>query len=201
MSCGIYLIVNLITNKFYVGSAIDIEARWRTHNYDLNKNQHHSPRLQNAYNKYGADNFSCVVLEETSENTRIEREQFWIDYTKCCDTGYNACKIAGATTGYKHTKENKELMRKLKLGGKLSLNHLRKIKEATVGLKRSQETKDRISKARKGMKFSKETKKKISDANRNFEKWPHEKGYRCECDECKLKRSEYMRNWKKQRKV
>ncbi len=34
MTTGIYKILNKINGKFYIGSAINIEARWRRHRHD-----------------------------------------------------------------------------------------------------------------------------------------------------------------------
>ena len=43
---GVYKIINLQTNKIYVGSSVDIEGRWKQHKKLLLKNKHHSIRLQ-----------------------------------------------------------------------------------------------------------------------------------------------------------
>mgnify|MGYP000355475291 CR=1 FL=1 len=62
-NCGIYLIRNRISEKFYVGSSIDIDRRWTRHIDDLNKNKHHSVKLQNSWNKYGKDNFDFFIIQ------------------------------------------------------------------------------------------------------------------------------------------
>ena len=53
----IYAILNIINGKSYIGSAINFDRRKKTHLRLLNKNSHHSIKLQNAYNKYGVDSF------------------------------------------------------------------------------------------------------------------------------------------------
>jgi hypothetical protein len=42
--------------------------------------------LQNAWNKYGEDNFYFSVLELVPDKDKlIEREQYWIDKLNACD--------------------------------------------------------------------------------------------------------------------
>ena len=55
---GIYKIVNTVNGKKYVGSAVDIKRRWQAHKLRLRKNNHHSPKLQNAWNKHGESSFT-----------------------------------------------------------------------------------------------------------------------------------------------
>ena len=60
---GIYKIVNTLNNKVYVGSAIDIDTRWRRHKKMLIECYHHSKKLQNSYNKHGINNFNYEIIE------------------------------------------------------------------------------------------------------------------------------------------
>lgn len=53
MKSGIYMIINNINEKKYIGSAKNIDKRWYEHRYTLNKNCHDNSLLQNAWNKYG----------------------------------------------------------------------------------------------------------------------------------------------------
>ena len=53
----IYFIKNKITGKYYIGETIDYKNRISHHFTDLKYNNHHSHKLQNAYNTYGKDNF------------------------------------------------------------------------------------------------------------------------------------------------
>lgn len=73
---GIYVITNLINNKKYIGQAVDIETRWKNHIRELNKGNHHNSPLQNAWNKYGMENFSFTILCECIEDdlNRLEIE-------------------------------------------------------------------------------------------------------------------------------
>lgn len=80
---GIYKIVNNINGKYYVGSSGDVKIRLRTHKSNLKCNKHVNSKLQNAYNKYGADNFSFVIVEELNDYlTKLEilgAEQSYLD--------------------------------------------------------------------------------------------------------------------------
>ena len=72
-------------DRVYIGSSFDILKRWNLHKSKLKKNIHHTPKLQNHYNKYGLDDLSFIIIEETS-GTAIEylltREQYYIDNMK-----------------------------------------------------------------------------------------------------------------------
>ena len=58
---GIYMIENLINHKVYIGQSQDIERRHKDHIRHLKHGNHDNSHLQNAWNKYGADNFRFVV--------------------------------------------------------------------------------------------------------------------------------------------
>jgi hypothetical protein len=93
MKC-IYKIRNKTDNKFYLGSSKNKTNRWREHKRDLRNNKHHCVRLQNAWNKYGADNFVFEVVEEfpeISDELLLRREQYWLEKLNPCDDsiGYN----------------------------------------------------------------------------------------------------------------
>jgi group I intron endonuclease len=60
----IYQITNMVNGKYYIGSAESFARREWQHKYDLKKGTHKNPRLQAAWNKYGADSFVFEVLEE-----------------------------------------------------------------------------------------------------------------------------------------
>lgn len=104
MKC-IYKIVNKLTNECYVGSALNFYKRKYYHLYDLKKQKHHSPVLQNSWNKYGNDVFEFIVIEEIDiSKNLIIREQFWIDKL---NPKFNIAKIAGSPLGVKHTLQSR----------------------------------------------------------------------------------------------
>lgn len=80
--CGIYEISSIASGKSYVGSSWQIHTRWARHRYELRRNTHRSPRLQQAWNKHGEANFVFTVLEECAREVLFSREQFHIDAKK-----------------------------------------------------------------------------------------------------------------------
>lgn len=153
MKKGIYKIICLGNNKFYIGSSKNIEKRISNHIKRLKKNSHINEFLQNAWNKYGENAFLFEVIEECSDELLLKREQFWMDITQCYnrDIGFNACKKADRPTGYKHTEESKLKMSLIKkkqlLNKEIKSNLVRKPK----GFKQSQETKDKIRATKVGI--------------------------------------------------
>lgn len=83
---GIYLIINLINGKRYIGSSADIYNRIHEHIHNLKNNKSHNKHLQNAWNKYGEDKFIYSVIEYCEPNIRFDREQYYID---CLKPEYN----------------------------------------------------------------------------------------------------------------
>lgn len=150
MISGIYQIRNITDDKVYVGSSVNIQTRFNTHKMRLRKNVHHSKLLQNAWNKYGEDNFIFEIIEVTQINQLLLREQFYLDLKKVCmkEFGYNINPRAGSN-----------------LGIKLSDSTKRKMSIAKTGKIRSDSSKLNMSIAAKNRKpISDETRKKMSDS-------------------------------------
>ena len=103
---GVYKIKNLINNKIYIGSAINLNLRYRKHISDLKNNKHCNKKLQNSWNKHGEDSFDFVIIEQVIDKTKLlEREQYYLDNLK---PEYNICKIAGNTLGIKVSDDTKK---------------------------------------------------------------------------------------------
>lgn len=103
----IYLIVNLIDNKVYVGSTKDAKQRKFQHFSALKNNKHHSHLLQRAWNKGNPEDFEFKIIEILEENQSLqEREQFYIDLYISYDKnlGYNIKKYAYEYTAPKNKK-------------------------------------------------------------------------------------------------
>lgn len=86
---GIYLIMNQINGKGYVGQAVNIEERWKQHKYRLNGQYHGNKHLQNAWNKYGKDNFVFIILEKCAKFGKKNTNQTGILNVSCRKDGCN----------------------------------------------------------------------------------------------------------------
>lgn len=95
---GIYQIRCAPTGKIYVGSAVNMRARWQQHRSQLRKGTHVNAYLQNAWDRYGEANFEFSVLERTPRAELLRREQHWIDTTRAAlrSHGYNIFDTAGS---------------------------------------------------------------------------------------------------------
>lgn len=162
---AVYLLLNKVNSKLYIGSTTNIHSRWSLHKRQLNTNSHANFHLQSAWNKYGADAFGFSILEECSKDQLLSREQFWLNYTKCYDRnkGYNIKIVPNSNLGLKWSDETKR---------KLHLAHKGRIK--------SDEWQEKI-------KIGIINSPKQFANKRNLEKWPHAGGKRCICEECREK--------------
>lgn len=114
---GIYVIINLVNNKFYVGSSVDLWKRALKHFSNLRKGKHDNQHLQNSYNKYGKKYFIAVEIEKVDNKDNLtKREQYWMDELDVCnkEIGYNILPKANSTLGHKHSEETKKRMSKAK---------------------------------------------------------------------------------------
>ena len=79
MARGIYKIINVINNKFYVGSAEDFTRRKRVHWWMLRRGTHANKHLQSAWAKYKEQAFIFVIVEELNEIADIlAAENIWL---------------------------------------------------------------------------------------------------------------------------
>lgn len=103
---AVYKIVNIKTNKIYIGSSKNVYIRFYQHIKSLFKNKHHSIHLQRSWNKYGSNNFIFKIIEQIDiknfrnekeyTNYLREREQYYIDSLQAYNPkyGYNINKKA-----------------------------------------------------------------------------------------------------------
>lgn len=106
---GVYQITCKPTGKIYVGSAVQFRRRWSLHRVQLRQGTHHSPHLQNAWNKHGADAFEFKVLLVCAPEMVVFYEQVMMDALK---PSFNICPVAGSNIGMKHSDAAKENMRR-----------------------------------------------------------------------------------------
>jgi group I intron endonuclease len=100
---GIYSIMNKVNGKRYVGSALNLDKRWKSHRRSLIRGAHHSRHLQRAWNKYGAENFVFEILSPVWDSQKLTKvEQLFLDIYISYDPrfGYNTCPAAGSMLGF-----------------------------------------------------------------------------------------------------
>lgn len=111
MKAGVYMIKRKGSDHCYVGSSKNIAARKRSHFWFLNSKQHHSTKLQRAWDKYGPDAFDFSVLLYCDEKNLLMYEQIFIDALSAQKLGYNICKKAGSRLGVPHDVDTVSKMR------------------------------------------------------------------------------------------
>lgn len=93
----IYKIVNRVNQKVYIGKTQGtIEERFKQHLSEYKKPRCEKRPLYDAMNKYGIENFSVELVEET--NNPEEQEQYWINYYRSY-IGFSDCNGYNATLG------------------------------------------------------------------------------------------------------
>jgi len=113
---GIYMWTNLITNKSYVGSAINLSKRLKNYyniSYLERETKTNNSMIYRALLKYGYSNFKLDIIEICKPFDLIKREQYYLDRL---NPEYNVLKTAGSLLGFKHSKDTIERMRTSKLG-------------------------------------------------------------------------------------
>jgi group I intron endonuclease len=157
MAKGIYKIINVVNNKFYVGGAVDLKRRRIRHFSELRTGKHNNKHLQAAWDKYGEPAFIFVVLEEVDDSVNIlELEDVWLKNHVGKDYCYNMGKTATApmlgmtgelspTWGYVHTVEAKLKIGASSKGRTQSEEEKVKRRQTMVGHTVSAETRAKIS--------------------------------------------------------
>lgn len=98
MRC-IYKIINVLNNKFYVGSAVNYEKRKARHLWRLRRGDHANKHLQAAWNKYGEKAFVFAVVEEVAPDCDLlAAENVWLKEHVGKDYCYNLGTDATAPT-------------------------------------------------------------------------------------------------------
>jgi group I intron endonuclease len=118
---GVYKIYfeNDKNNKVYVGISNNLTRRKTDHLNNLLENCHKNKFLQNAYKKYGVENFKFEILETCDINFLVSKEEEYIKKFNSFNNryGYNL------TSGGEHKKlseSTKKKLSKVKSGNKLS---------------------------------------------------------------------------------
>lgn len=155
MKSGVYKIINLVTDKVYIGSAVNLNNR---RNFHFSKYQHNI-HLKRAIEKYGIDSFKFEVLEYCQPEFCVQREQYYLDillfaqeYIKSNhedrrfrELGYNINPIAGNSLGQKRNRiacietanKNRGKRRSLESRKRMSEGQLKVSKKKSITMKRT----------------------------------------------------------------
>lgn len=113
---GVYLIECTGNDKFYIGSGANMRNRQTHHLHSLRKDQHHNPKLQHAFNKYGENSIEFYVVELV-DSARLYVEQYWVRALDAVKRGFNcAAHVEKTTLGRKATLAERKAMSKRRQG-------------------------------------------------------------------------------------
>ena len=178
----IYLIVNNINGKTYVGKRKLYNKNWNEDGY-MGSGHY----LKNSQTKYGIENFEKFLITYTSsEKDACEKEKFWIaEYRRRGKAEYNVAdggqggligtwteerrkKVSEACKGRKAWNKGKHFSEEYCI--KMSEAHKGK-PSCNKGKHFSDETKNRMSEAHKGKKRSEDDKRNISESLKGHKAW------------------------------
>lgn len=151
---GVYELRNTTSGKQYIGSSVNMPARWGAHRNDLRAGRHCNAHLQASWDAHGEAAFQFRPLMLCAPDALREWEQRYInDFTP----EFNLARdVVAPMLGRRHLVSTKEKMslalrgNTRALGRMFSPEHKERIAEFHRGRKRSAETCARISAAKKG---------------------------------------------------
>jgi len=155
----IYKIINLVNEKFYIGSTTgELRRRKNAHLAKLRHNKHYNPLLQSSWNKYGEENFEFIELETVvfestlpiRENRMrlLERELYLIVNL---NPHFNVNRITTAgSLGRIVTQEQREHLSKKLKGRKRSPQEIENLIKGKIGVKQTKEHREAVARGRRG---------------------------------------------------
>jgi len=185
MKSGIYEILNTVNGKLYIGSAVNMRARFSCHLSQLRSSAHGNRHLQRAFDKYGEDALVFFPVEHVKDKKKlIDREQFWLNALDVCDIskGYNISPTAGSSLG---AVRSPEICKKLSEKGKnistetrAKMSAAQRARYSEDGPGCTEETRRKLSLASrgrtspmKGQSHSAESRAKMSESRMGLVPW------------------------------
>lgn len=137
---GIYIWINLINGKKYIGSSVDLSIRFQRYfntNYLIKDN---CMKICRSLLKYGYSKFKLEILEYCEPSKLLEREKYFIDLLS---PEYNiSLNPSSLFLGQKHSPEARQKMSEAKTGENNPM----------YGKNHTEETKTKMLEANKGEK-------------------------------------------------
>ena len=128
--CGIYMVVNTINNKKYIGQSTNIKKRFQSHHlvdYKNENNCNYNTKFYQALRKYGIDNFEVIVLKLCEEKELDALEIKYIKEFNTFQDGYNSTQGGQYWSLNIHSEETELKRQKTRMENKslMSENHPR----------------------------------------------------------------------------
>lgn len=164
----VYLLINTITNKVYIGQTTNFNSRMKS--YEYSKKQQY--KIHYSIRKHGWNNFEKHIIDISTNQDELNMlEQFYIDKFKSVDFGYNL--TLGGLAG--KWSEHAKTLFKTKVARKYGYDNPMFGKTHTEAARRL------MSEARQGKScpwllgkpLSREHRKKLSDAQKKVRRKPH----------------------------
>ena len=160
----------------YVGSAVNLDSRFKRHIRQMKAGTHPNKFLQMDYDRHGEQSFQFQVLELCSDTVLLEREQHWIDQLGAAVKGYNIALTAGSPMkGRKQSEATRAKMREAHRNRKpISEETRQRLRDAAKrreeakklsGYEVSEGTRKKLSEAGKGHTVSDETRERLRKIN------------------------------------
>ena len=163
---GIYRILNIVTNKSYVGQSKDIQKRIKRHKNLLRSKKHENKHLQSSWELYNEEDFIFEVLEICDDEDLFEREIYFISNLSSFESGFNKTSGGDGIQKYKHTEEAKRKISEQSKKFKMSQEHKEKLLASITGRKKSDEEIEKIRNKARGRKISESHKQKLIDSTK-----------------------------------
>ena len=162
----VYVHINKINGKTYVGQTNNIKRRWRSNGIEYEKSHY----FYNAIQKYGWDNFEHKILKEgLTKKHADEYEEYYINFyhSRYNENGYNIREAGSHGSLSKETKDkiSNTMSEKGLWKGDKNPRHIDPLvgdRNGMYGKHHTEETKQKISNALKGRTLSEERKQQIS---------------------------------------
>jgi group I intron endonuclease len=174
----LYRIVNTTNGRQYIGQSVEVEKRWRYHQWCLNNNLHRNIFLQRAWKKYGEEAFRFELIAEFQSRDELNAaESLHIEVSgSLYPNGYNLVKggdvyerSEATREKLKNRKYSAETRTKISEGLKKyyqQLSEEERIRLVTNGKTIRAETRAKLSAINKGKPKSAAHRAKISEALR-----------------------------------
>lgn len=154
MTAGVYLLLNTVTGKPYIGSTVDLVFREKQHFSGLRNNSHANRKLANSWALHGEGAFKFTPLLICAKKDLEFYEQRAMDAYDSVANGYNIVPKAkkGWALGMRHTDEARKKMAEKATGRVMSRESVEKSRLGNIG---------KIT-GRKGIPISPDIRAKIS---------------------------------------